>query len=252
MIFSSEAGKVDGTLKFVESVISANDASDYCRAVVHSVLGSDQACAAQLFSLSSAATLSQVGSYGYRRDDSQAREISIWGNSLVATAIRTSQPVVCKDKAERRKLASDFEILSDQGEGIVVVPITNGIEPIGCFSIEFMGPIDGSFSDPLAVSILKSFGQLALEKFTSERSNFRNNAQNVMTMTPEQIIASLTERQRKVLSYIANDYTNFRIGRALSLSESAIKQETIKIYKKLGVKTRKEAARLAGEFGLIA
>lgn len=251
MIFTAERHEVDGALKLVESLLLANDASEFCRAIVHSALTGDSACAARLYSLSSAATLSLAGSYGYNTSPSQTQEISIWGNSMIANAVRQGDWLVCKDAAEKSKIETT-EIFTQTSQSIIAIPLFNGVDPVGCVCVEFLNPIDRDSASQTGIEILKSFSHLALNKFTADHRDSSNWNQSVTQMTPEQIIASLTERQKKVLIFIAGGYTNFRIGRTLNLSESAIKQETVKIYRKLGVKTRKEAARIVEEFQLSA
>lgn len=54
----------------------------------------------------------------------------------------------------------------------------------------------------------------------------------------------LTERQMLILRMIADNRTNILISELLGYSESTIRQETIKIYAKLGCNGREEAARI--------
>lgn len=53
----------------------------------------------------------------------------------------------------------------------------------------------------------------------------------------------LTKRQLEVLEHLAEAFTNKQIAKAMNLSESTIKQETMQIYEVLGVKTRTEAVK---------
>lgn len=61
----------------------------------------------------------------------------------------------------------------------------------------------------------------------------------------------LTERQLQVLIGIAAGKTNMAIAKELILSESAIKQETVKIFRSLGVENRRQAAQKAIAMGLV-
>ena len=61
----------------------------------------------------------------------------------------------------------------------------------------------------------------------------------------------LTERQLQILAGIAASKTNMAIAKELILSESAIKQETVKIFRSLGVANRREAALKAISMGLV-
>lgn len=57
----------------------------------------------------------------------------------------------------------------------------------------------------------------------------------------------LTERQLLILRMISENRTNILISELLGYSESTIRQETIKIYAKLGCNGREEAARIYKE-----
>jgi DNA-binding NarL/FixJ family response regulator len=61
----------------------------------------------------------------------------------------------------------------------------------------------------------------------------------------------LTPRQLRVLGYMSEGMTNAEIAKEIMLSESAIRQETVKIYKALGVKSRGEASKKARALGII-
>jgi DNA-binding CsgD family transcriptional regulator len=61
----------------------------------------------------------------------------------------------------------------------------------------------------------------------------------------------LTERQLQILIGIAAGKTNMAIAKELILSESAIKQETVKIFRSLGVENRRQAAQKAVAMGLV-
>jgi len=62
----------------------------------------------------------------------------------------------------------------------------------------------------------------------------------------------LTERQAIVLGFMADGFTNAQIAQQLMLSESSIRQETVRIYRALGVRSRVEAAKKGQALGLIA
>lgn len=61
----------------------------------------------------------------------------------------------------------------------------------------------------------------------------------------------LTERQLTILIGIALGKTNMQIAQELILSESSIKQESVKIFRSLGVANRQQAAAKAKAMGLL-
>ena len=62
---------------------------------------------------------------------------------------------------------------------------------------------------------------------------------------------ALSHRERQVLSLMAEGRTNGEIARALILAESTVKCHVSTAYSKLGVGSRREAAALASELGLV-
>ena len=62
-------------------------------------------------------------------------------------------------------------------------------------------------------------------------------------------LAGVSRQEHRVLSYVADGYTNKQIGRALTLSESTVKFHLRSLFKKLNVATRgalADAARARG------
>jgi DNA-binding NarL/FixJ family response regulator len=53
----------------------------------------------------------------------------------------------------------------------------------------------------------------------------------------------LTARQLTILSHIQDGLVNLEIAKELMLSESTIRQETVRIYRALGVGNRQEAVK---------
>jgi DNA-binding NarL/FixJ family response regulator len=63
--------------------------------------------------------------------------------------------------------------------------------------------------------------------------------------------SQLTERQHDVLVGLQGAHTNRQIAYHLHISESTIGKETIEIYRKLRVKTRRDAVLTAEAIGLL-
>lgn len=63
--------------------------------------------------------------------------------------------------------------------------------------------------------------------------------------------ATLSPREREILSEIASGATNREIGRRLYLSPHTVKEHTSSIYRKLDVRNRAEAVKRAQRLGLI-
>ncbi|CAB4626996.1 unannotated protein [freshwater metagenome] len=62
----------------------------------------------------------------------------------------------------------------------------------------------------------------------------------------------LSPRQVNILGHIDSGLVNLEIAKNLMLSESTIRQETVKIYRALGVSSRLEAVKKAKSLGILA
>jgi ATP/maltotriose-dependent transcriptional regulator MalT len=66
------------------------------------------------------------------------------------------------------------------------------------------------------------------------------------------LVESLTPREKEVLEYIRQGYSNKKAADALQLSPTTIRTHLQNIYGKLGVHTRTEAVALVNDLGLLA
>ena len=76
-------------------------------------------------------------------------------------------------------------------------------------------------------------------------------SQNLPATNPSHESTELSNRQEDILRMIADGSTNAQIADALILSESTIRQETVKIYRKLAVPNRTEATKKAALLGIL-
>ena len=91
-----------------------------------------------------------------------------------------------------------------------------------------------------------------LEAVTSLSFDLSRNEHSRRTDVGSSSIQSeLTSRQVKVLTGIRDGLTNYQIARIMNVSESTVKQESIRIYKFLDVNNRADAVAVALEQGLI-
>ena len=72
----------------------------------------------------------------------------------------------------------------------------------------------------------------------------RNKTSKLTLSSSDSHAGELTERQKLILRMLSEDRTNLGISELLGYSESTIRQETIKIFAKLGCHGREEAAQI--------
>jgi two-component system response regulator DegU len=85
-----------------------------------------------------------------------------------------------------------------------------------------------------------SVGSKVLSQITTEKSQ-----------DPPPTTFNLSDREREVLSLIAQGLTNADIAQKLFLTEGTVRNYTSEIFKKLGVSDRTQAAVTAIRFGIV-
>lgn len=72
----------------------------------------------------------------------------------------------------------------------------------------------------------------------------------VYTKTSPDMPSKLTPREEEILLALSRGLSNKAIGKALCIEESTVEGHVHRIFRKLGVTTRTEAARYAWEHGI--
>lgn len=75
--------------------------------------------------------------------------------------------------------------------------------------------------------------------------NYVANPQMLPTMPDQQLLSTLTDREREILRFLGRGATNAEIAHSLFLSEGTVKNYVSTILSKLGVTDRTQAALLA-------
>lgn len=97
-----------------------------------------------------------------------------------------------------------------------------------------------------------------LESMTDQGSAFDTRLMPLLTealrqpaapATPDAFISHLTRRERDILRLIARSYSNKQVGRQLDISEGTVKVHVRHLLKKMGMRTRTEAAVWAAREG---
>ena len=223
--------QLDGASHALDVILSSTDPADLCRQIVHSdyVPASTRGC--EIFYLDGKSFLRSVGSYGI--SPGQKVEISAWDDSPLSEAIR-----------EKRIVAGALGHIGTEFEVIAIPFVTHGV-PVGLMAIvvEDTNIQIKALQQPW--ELFFKLGALYLESL--DLGNTMTNGAGVNPASPE----DLTSRQLTILGHIQNGLVNLEIAKELMLSESTIRQETVRIYRALGVGNRQEAAKKARALGII-
>lgn len=214
-----------------ELCATSASASELCRKLVHSPRVGQDALGASMYLITQSGDLDLIGNYGNQHEIGD--QTSIWSDHPIAIAGRTQEPQFAEVEANNGAKVS-----------LGAVPVLKGQEPIGV-AVVLRSSSENMLTNKFGKSALKVLGNtygiwmdsLGLKPATGPITTASAN--------------DLTERQLEILKQMAQGKTNAQIAAEMILSESSIRQETVRIYRALGVGTRAEAARKGLNLGLI-
>ena len=216
----------------LDVILSSTDPSDLCRQIVHSdyVPASTRGC--EIFYLDGKSVLRSVGSYG--TSAGQKAGISAWDESPLSEAIR-----------EKKMVAGPIDPVEIDNIVIAIPFVTHGV-PVGLMAVVIEERTYELQTLQLASELFFKLGAFYLESL--DLGNTMNSGAGPTPASPE----DLTARQLTILSHIQDGLVNLEIAKELMLSESTIRQETVRIYRALGVGNRQEAVKRAQVLGILS
>jgi DNA-binding CsgD family transcriptional regulator len=211
----------------VDALLKSENASEFCRALVHGAITGQSVQGCHIYLLDNSSHLSPVAGYGMAYETEKS-EISAWDETPLSMAIRQKSFV--------------FEKPTNGEQPLVAVPLLRDSIPVGCLGLVLN---DDARELPFAerlIPILSKLGTYCLTTMAFSPAKGSNREANG---------EDLTSRQIQILDFMAEGLVNAEIAAKLMLSESTIRQETVRIYRALGVPNRSEAAKKGRALGLI-
>ncbi len=217
-----------GTIEqILDTLLRSENATEFCRAIVHSELTVTLVQGCQIYLLDNSSHLSPVAGYGLAHETEQ-REISAWDETPLSRAVRSKTYVFADSKASPQP--------------IIAIPLLRDSIPIGCLALVLADSVKTLPINERLIPILAKLAAYCLSTMAYPA---------VKTMHRETNGEDLTSRQIEILGHMAEGLVNAEIALKLTLSESTIRQETVRIYRALGVPNRTEAAKKGRALGLI-
>lgn len=207
----------------------ASSANDYCLRLTHDAELGLGLLGTQLFSISTKGNLDLLGSYGIDAFD-PSTNYSLFEDNPISKAINQRNLWIGS------RTANGIELR------IWVLPLLRGEVPVGAATCVSNPEVEiVPFSED-AVAVASNAGALYLDSL-GVNSKVREK--------PKSEEGKLTDRQYVILLGMARGETNAEIAKQLILSESSIKQETVRIFRALGVGSRQQAVAKAKATGLL-
>lgn len=214
----------------LDAVLASSGPTDLCRQIVHGEFAGGLVRGCSLYFLDSKSIIKPIASYGQSAGAESG--LSAWDDSALSEAVR------------EKGVRTGALVIDGRNLSVLVVPfIANGV-PIGLIAL-VIDAANFEVDIPVQLSdLISKLGAFYLD--TLDFGNITND-RTLAAVNPE----DLTTRQLSVLSHIETGLVNLEIAKILMLSESTIRQETVKIYRALGVGNRQEAVRKAKTLGLL-
>ena len=218
--------------ELAELFLASKTASGFCRSIaMHSKLGIST-IGSELLVVNQDATLRTLAYFG-KPLSTIGQAVSLWEVGLIAEAARTSTLT--------KGMAKDPE--TNEDVFIYCYPCATPSQTTGVFVLLKNAEVDVELSE-VDQKTMMLMGALWLE--TMGITNFKDQASS-----SDGDPSDLTTRQLEILQQIAAGKTNAQIALEQILSESTIRQETVRIYHSLSVGGRVEATKRAIHLGLV-
>jgi DNA-binding CsgD family transcriptional regulator len=222
--------EIEHTAKIIGLLGASANGTELCRRLASDDVFGPGTIGVQLYALTNVGNWTLLGSFGK----------SAFGNQKLTQFDEN----VLNLAARSRKIETvELEVDSKLAEVTVCVLLRNDI-PVGMW-VRVTTPGTYIFRPILlALRAIQDAGGLFMDAI-----GFRAVAasERVNEASPE----DMTERQMAILIEMAHGKTNIVIAREMILSESTIKQESVKIFRAIGVGTRQQAVLKARALGLL-
>jgi DNA-binding CsgD family transcriptional regulator len=218
----------------IDVLSKSTNAQDLCRRIAHAEFMDGFCHGVASYLLDQRSYLVEVASYG-RIHDFGKTDLSAWDDSCLSKAIRSRKIVI--------------EKLEDST--LFALPIELGGVTTGAFLFTLSTEVPDPIFSRETTSMLSSLGGLFMDgkglslRASQQPASSSNGDDNVP-------VQELTTRQVEIIHHIADGLTNAEIAKLVLLSESTVRQETIRIFRILKCHTRSEAIVKARASGIIA
>lgn len=219
----------------VDLLSQSSNAQDLCRRVTHAEIFSGFCRGAAIYLLDQRSNLVQVASYGGAIADDSQVQISAWDGGFLSDGIR-SRLVTFEPGSQELRACLPIEVAGVVNGAVLMSfsPETPKVE-LDRADTRVLANLVGLFMDNKGSTFTKAA-----------------SSQPSGNESEDAAVQELTTRQVQILHYVADGLTNAEISKHVLLSESTVRQETIRIFRVLKCHTRSEAIVKARASGIIA
>ncbi len=195
-----------------------------------------------LYGMDARGTLQLKSSYGVA-DTALLTEVALENNPELASVLSFGRTTWVVDASEGDELVPAVLGTHHKG-GVVIAPLNRVNIPEYVLIVTFKESLP---ENPASAPFMSSIVSLLELRVAMAKGS---NARKTLVSVPEGEV-EFTERQQRILERIQDGKTNKSIARELGFSESTIRQETLRLYRSLGVNSREDAVIAARVKGLL-
>ncbi|MDG2497818.1 MAG: LuxR C-terminal-related transcriptional regulator [Aquiluna sp.] len=222
--------ELEQTVRMIGLLAASDTGNELCRRLATDEVFGAGTVGTQIYALTNAGRWQSLGSYGKNGFGNQ--NLSQFDENLLTLAARSKGVEV-----------GTLEVDGVELDAVAVALLRDSV-PVGALL---------RLSTPGAYAFVPTNGSLRAVQDSGglflESIGYQSVARSAepKEASPE----DLTERQHAILIEMAHGKTNLVIANEMILSESTIKQESVKIFRALGVGTRQQAVLKARTLGLL-
>lgn len=216
-------------------VQSPGSYTEIAQFLVMDLLVNEGALSVYMGELQPSGVISPLGIFGWSPEEAESFfEFQFNLNIPICDSIRQNKMVIVTNGAafyEQYPLMLTLNISQPWITGICLP-----IRPIGGIVILFAGAVELTDSKQIFLTAICSLLGLYANQISNPPSQFWGGKEvGIIKLASD----ALTDRQIVIAELIEQGFSNAQIGSKLGYSESLIRQETVTIYRKLGVNGRK-------------
>jgi ATP/maltotriose-dependent transcriptional regulator MalT len=215
--------------RLVDLVTSSDSQEQLCQRMVHDDITQGLVRGAHLYAVDSNLDMELAVSHG-QTSALVEKSVSAWEESPLSKSL----------------LKKHLHFQLCEAGSHLALPFARSSVPNGAMLLVMSPEV---IQSPISESVSRLFSQVG--GLFIEVKPRHSPAARVRTKGQSFDSSQLTARQIGILQLIHAGLTNGQIGKQFALSESTIRQETIRIYKTLDVSGRSEAITVARKMGLV-
>lgn len=252
MAIQHQPDRIERLSLLAQALVSNPDWSDLSRLMVLRIFDSWGCTGALLYAPALNGSLSLEASFGFPDDlVAQLRIISRETECPLRPAMHSDEVVWMPDPVDVREATGEIPLAMPGTESMVVLPVTRLGIPERALVLTFSRPLPANPASGPFVMAVKSLLELhgGSGDWATRSATPGPYATTAHPTSSDEV--DLSPRQERILRLLAQEKTNRWIASELGFSESTIRQETLRLYRALGVNSRTDAVRVAQFIGLI-